>query len=238
MAQQFRVILISGVISVVLGFLAGWAGSRLAAPLPSPEKPAILRAEGLRLVDQAGVERGRLGLDPQGAAFLTLADRNSAPRVRLSAAAQGGASLQVGDDGRRQALVLTVSPQGAEALAFYREGKLCLGLEVPPGGEPTVKLYAKGNRLINLGLTKQGDPHLSFYGDGAKPALELISRKNGDHNLTLGGKNGVPRVVLGVKRDQKAALGLFDRQGKTRAALLDEPSLILLKNGKVVRTLP
>jgi len=43
---------------------------------------------------------------------------------------------------------------------------------------------------------------------------------------------------LGLKQDQKAALGLFDRKGKTRIGLMDEPSLILLKNGKVVRTLP
>ncbi|MFA5112177.1 MAG: hypothetical protein WC443_12270 [Desulfobaccales bacterium] len=237
MTQQYRVILISGVISVALGFLGGWAASRLAAP-PSPEKPTVLRTEGVQLVDQAGKERGRLGLDPQGAACLTLADQNGAPQVSLTAAAQGGASLRVGDDRRRQALVLTVSPQGSEALAIYREGKLCLGLEVQPGGEPGLTLYDKGNRLLDLGLTRQGDPHLSFYGDGPRPALELISKKNGDRSLTLGGKDGVPRVVLGMKQDQKAALGLFDRQGKTRAALLDEPSLILLKNGKPVRTLP
>ncbi len=237
MAQQYRIILISAAISVVLGFLAGYAGGRLAAP-PRPEKLAVLRTEGVQLVDQAGQERGRLGLDPQGAACLTLTDQNGAPQVNLTAASQGGASLRVGDESRRQALVLTVSPEGSEALGFYREGKLSLGLEVQPHGEPTVNLYDKGKRLLDLGLTKQGDPHLSFYGDGAKPALELISRKNGDRSLTLGGKDGIPRVVLGLKHDQKAALGLFDRQGKTRAALLDEPSLILLKNGKVVKSLP
>ncbi|MCK9375790.1 MAG: hypothetical protein M0P73_06550 [Syntrophobacterales bacterium] len=237
MAQQYRVFLISGAISVALGFLAGYAGGRLAAP-PSPEKLAVLRTEGVQLVDQAGKERGRLGLDREGAACLTLAGQDAAPLVSLSAAAQGGASLRVGDESRRQALVLTVSPEGSETLDFYREGQLSLGLEVQPNGEPTVNLYDKGKRLLDLGLTKQGDPHLSFYGDGARPALELISRKNGDRSLTLGGKDGVPRVVLGLKHDQKAALGLFDRQGKTRAALLDEPSLILLKNGKVVRSLP
>ena len=237
MVQQYRVILISGVISVALGFLAGWAGGRLAAP-PSPAKVTVLRTEGVQLVDQAGTERGRLGLDPQGAAYLILTDQNRVPQLSLSAAAQGGADLRVGDDSRRQSLALTVNPQGAAALAFYREGKLCLGVEVQPDGAPTVSLYDKGNRLLNLGLTKQGDPHLAFYGDGPKPALELISRKNGDRDLTLAGKGGVPRVVLGVKQDQKAALGLFDRQGKTRAALLSEPALILLKNGKVVRSLP
>ena len=105
-------------------------------------------------------------------------------------------------------------------------------------GDPAVNLYDKGNRLIALGLTGQGDPQLTFYGEGQKPALEVISKKNGDRSLTLDGKDGIPRMVLGLKNDQKAALGLFDRQGKTRVALMDEPSLFLLKEGKPVRTLP
>ena len=96
----------------------------------------------------------------------------------------------------------------------------------------------KGNRLMSLGLTNQGDPHLTFYGEGHKAALEMVSKKNGDRSLNLLGKNGTPRVVLGLKNDQKAALGLFDQKGKTRVGLMDEPSLILLKEGKPVRTLP
>ena len=91
---------------------------------------------------------------------------------------------------------------------------------------------------MTLGLTQQGDPHLIFYGEGQKAALEVISKKNGDRSLHLLGNNGTPRVVLGLKNDQQAALGLFDRQGKTRVGLMDEPSLILLKAGKPVRTLP
>ena len=66
----------------------------------------------------------------------------------------------------------------------------------------------------------------------------MVSTKNGDRSLRLLGNNGTPRVVLGLKNDKQAALGLFDRQGKTRVALMDEPSLILLKEGKPVRTLP
>lgn len=128
--------------------------------------------------------------------------------------------------------------QSAQNITLYHEGKLRLGLEVQKNGEAAVNLYDKGNRLITLGLTNQGDPHLTFYGEGHKAALEMVSKKNGDRSLNLLGKNGTPRVVLGLKNDQKAALGLFDRQGKTRVALMDEPSLILLKAGKPVRTLP
>ena len=105
-------------------------------------------------------------------------------------------------------------------------------------GEAAVNLYDKGNRLISLGLTTQGDPHLTFYGEAHKAALEMVSKKNGDRSLNLLGKNGTPRVVLGLKNDQKAALGLFDPKGKTRVALMDEPSLILLKAGQPVRSLP
>lgn len=237
MERQHRVILISGIISAVLGLLTGFLGGRLAAP-PVPEAGAVMRAQLFQLVDQAGRPRGRLGVDADGAARLALFGPDGAlPRVSLAATPQGGAELELGDD-QRQSAVLLKADQDARTIALYREGKLRLGLEVQKNGAAAVNLYDKGNRLMTLGLTNQGDPHLTFYGEGQKAALEVVSKKNGDRSLNLLGNNGTPRVVLGLKNDQQAALGLFDRQGKTRVALMDEPSLILLKEGKPVRTLP
>ena len=237
MERQHRVILISGIISAVLGLLTGFLGGRLAAP-PVPEAGAVMRAQLFQLVDQAGRPRGRLGVDEHGAARLTLFGPDGAlPRVSLAATPQGGAELELGDD-QRQSAVLLKADQDIRTIALYREGKLRLALEVQKHGEAAVNLYDKGNRLMTLGLTNQGDPHLTFYGEGQKAALEVVSKKNGDRSLNLLGNNGTPRVVLGLKNDQQAALGLFDRQGKTRVALMDEPSLILLKEGKPVRTLP
>jgi len=197
-----------------------------------------MQAQDFQLVDQAGRLRGRLGFDEHGTARLTLFGLDGIlPRVSLAATPQGGAELELGD-GQHQNAVAFKADQGAQNLALYHEGKPRLELEVQKNGAAAVNLYDKGHRLITLGLTNQGDPHLSFYGEGQKAALEMVSKKNGDRSLNLLGKNGTPRVVLGLKNDQKAALGLFDRQGKTRVGLMDEPSLILLKDGKPVRTLP
>jgi hypothetical protein len=197
-----------------------------------------MRAQLFQLVDQAGRPRGRLGVDAHGAARLALFGPDGAlPRVSLAANPQGGAELELGDD-QRQSAVLLKADQDIRTIALYHEGKLRLALEVQKHGEAAVNLYDKDNRLMSLGLTQQGDPHLIFYGEGQKAALEVISKKNGDRSLNLLGNNGTPRVVLGLKNDQKAALGLFDHKGKTRVALMDEPSLILLKEGKPVRTLP
>jgi hypothetical protein len=237
MERQPRVILISAVISAVLGLLTGFLGGRLAAP-PVPEAGAVMQAQDFQLVDQTGRMRGRLRVDAHGAARLTLFGPDGIlPLVSLVANPQGGAELELGD-GQRNSAVELKADQDARNIALYHEGKLRLGLEVQMNGEAAVNLYDKGNRLITLGLTNQGDPHLTFYGEGHKAALEMVSKKNGDRSLNLLGKNGTPRVVLGLKNDQKAALGLFDQKGKTRVGLMDEPSLILLKEGKPVRTLP
>jgi len=237
MERQHRVILISGIISAVLGLLTGFLGGRLAAP-PVPEAGAVMRAQLFQLVDQSGRPRGRLEVDAHGAARLALfGPDGTLPQVSLAATPQGGAQLELGDDQRQSALLLKAD-QDIRTIAIYREGKLRLALEVQKHGEAAVNLYDKGNPLLTLGLTNQGDPHLTFYGEGHKAALEVISKKNGDRSLNLVGNNGTPRVVLGLKNDKQAALGLFDRQGKTRVALMDEPSLILLKEGKPVRTLP
>jgi hypothetical protein len=237
MERQPRVIIFSAVISAVLGLATGFIGGRLAAP-PVPEAGPLVQAQDFQLVDQAGRPRGRLGVDAHGAARLTLfGPDGTLPRVSLAATPQGGAELELGD-GLHQNAVEIKADQGARNIALYHEGKLHLGLEVQKNGEAAVNLYDKGHRLMSLGLTNQGDPHLTFYGEGHKAALEMISKKNGDRSLNLLGKNGTPRVVLGLKIDQKAALGLFDHKGKTRVGLMDEPSLILLKDGKPVRTLP
>ena len=243
MERQSGVILISAVISAVLGLTTGFLGGRLAAPpppvaTPAAEAKAVIEAQNFQLVDQAGRVRGRLGVEDHGAARLTLFGLDGTlPRVSLAATPQGVAELELGDDQHQNAVVLKAE-QSAQNIALYHEGKLRLGLEVQKNGEAAVNLYEKGNRLMSLGLTTQGDPHLIFYGEGHRAALEIVSKKNGDRSLNLLGKNGTPRVVLGLKNDQKAALGLFDPKGKTRVALMDEPSLILLKAGKPVRTLP
>jgi len=243
MERQPRVILISAVISAALGLITGFLGGRLAAPpvpvaTPTAEAGAVVQAQNFQLVDQAGRVRGRLGVDAHGAARLTLFGPDGAlPRVSLAATPQGGADLELGDGQHQNAMELKAH-QDARNIALYHEGKLRLGLEVQKNGEAAVNLYDKGHRLMSLGLTTQGDPHLTFYGEGHKAAMEMVSKKNGDRSLNLLGKNGTPRVVLGLKNDQKAALGLFDHTGKTRVALMDEPSLILLKAGKPVRALP
>jgi hypothetical protein len=239
MERQPRMILIPAIISAVIGFAAGFIGGRLAPhPSTTPAPAALMQSQDFQLVDQAGRSRGRLGVDAHGAARLTLFGPDGAlPRVSLAATPQGGAELELGDGQHQNAMELKAD-RGARNLALYHEGKLRLGMEVHKNGEAAVNLYDQGHRLMSLGLTNQGDPHLTFYGEGHKAALDLVSKKNGDRSLNLLGKNGTPRVVLGLKNDQKAALGLFDRQGKTRVALMDEPSLILLKDGKPVRTLP
>ena len=239
MAQQNRIILISGMVSVLLGFVAGFLGGRLATP-PVAEKPiaSVIRAESFQLTDTNGVTRGRFEVDSLGMARMVLGGQDGASRVSLATDPQGGASLQMSDEKRQSALVLKSEPQGSQTIALFQEGKPRVALEVQKNGDPAIKLYDKGKRLIALGLTSQGDPHLTFFGENQKMALELLSKKNGDRSLTLDGKDGIPRIVLGLKDDQKAALGLFDRQGKTRVALMDEPSLFLLKKGKVVRTMP
>jgi hypothetical protein len=237
--QQNRLILISGAISVVLGFLAGFLGGQLAAP-PSRVKPAAatVQAERFQLADAQGRTRGRLEVDPQGWARLVLSGQDGAPWVSLGAGPQGGTLLQMGDENRQRTLLLQTDPQGFQTISLYHDGQVRLALEVQKNGDAALNLNDHGKRLATLGLTRQEEPHLTFSGENQKVVMEITSKNSGDRHFTLAGKDGIPRIVLGLKHDQKAALGLFDRKGKTRVALLDEPALFLLKNGRVVRTLP
>jgi len=242
MEPQRRLILIAGIISAVIGLVAGFIGGRFAPnPIltPTPAPAALVQAQTFKLVDQAGRERGVIGVDADGAARMALFGPNAAlPLVNLAASARGAATLQLSDSRSSQAVVLKAEPGGSRDISLYAADKIRLRLEVQKNGEAAVDLYDKGSRFITLGLTHQGDPHLIFFGEGQKAALEVIATKTGDRSLNLLGKNGTPRAVLGLKNDQKVALGLFDQKGKTRVAIMDEPSLILLQEGKLVRSLP
>lgn len=242
MEPQRRLIVMAGIVSAVIGLVAGFIGGRLAphpALAPTPAPAALIRAQAFKLVDQAGHERGVLGVDADGAARMALFGPEAAlPLVNLAASPQGAATLQLNDSRSPQALVLKAEPGGSREVSLYAANKMRLRLEVQKNGEAAVDLFDKGGRLITLGLTRQGDSQLIFFGEAQKAALEVISKKTGDRSFSLLGKNGTPRAVLGLKNDKKVALGLFDYRGKTRVVLMDEPSLILLKDGKLVRTLP
>ncbi|HZE21930.1 MAG TPA: hypothetical protein VE082_07755, partial [Desulfobaccales bacterium] len=137
MEQQYRMILISAIISATLGLLAGFLGARLAAPTAA----AVFQAERFQLVDQNGQVRGQLGVGPQGVARLSLFGQNSAmPLVNLAADPKGGANLTLDDNQGQTALVLTTEPQGPRWVALYYQGKPRLGLEVHNQGQPAVNL--------------------------------------------------------------------------------------------------
>ena len=136
-----------------------------------------MQAQDFQLVDQAGRPRGRLGVDADGAARLTLfGPDGTPPRVSLAATPQGGAELEL-SDGQRQNAVGLKADQGVRNIALYHEGTLCLGLEVQKNGEAAVNLYDQGHRLMSLGLTNQGDPISPFTGKAARPPWKWSARR-------------------------------------------------------------
>ena len=62
MGYQHRGIVLLGIVSAVIGLVAGFIGGQLAPhPTPTPVPAAILQAQAFKLVDQAGRERGSVG---------------------------------------------------------------------------------------------------------------------------------------------------------------------------------
>ena len=238
MTQQNRIIMISVVISVVLAFFAGFLGGRLAtSPVGEQAPAALIRAQRFQLLDASGHVRGRFEVDPKGVARLMLNGQNGTPLVSLAAGPQGAANIQLSDAKGQDAVMLKTVPQGEQTVALFHGGQARIALQAQTNGNPVINLYDQNKRLIAMGLDGQGDSHLTFFGENQEKALQLVCKPSGDRRLTIDSKDGMPRIVLGLKDNQKAALGLFDRRGKTRVALMDEPSLFLLKNGKVIRTL-
>ena len=165
MDPQHRTILMAGIIAAVVGLVAGFIGGRLVPqPIPAPAPMALMRAQAFKVVDQAGRDRGVLGIDADGAARMALFGQEAAlPLVDLAAYPRGGATLQLTDPQGARAVVLKTDPGGSRELSIYAGDKIRLKLEVQKNGDPAVELYDRGSRLITWylgGLNFQTTHHL------------------------------------------------------------------------------
>ena len=136
MDPQHRTILMAGIIAAVVGLVAGFIGGRLVPqPTPAPAPTALMRAQAFKVVDQAGRDRGVLGIDADGAARMALFGQEAAlPLVDLAAYPRGGATLQLADPQGARAVVLKADPGGSRELSIYAGDKIRLKLEVQKNG--------------------------------------------------------------------------------------------------------
>ena len=99
--KKSRLVLALTLVNVVLVVLA-WSRTLRASEGAAPE---LVRARALELVDDRGVVRSRLNVEPGGEVVLRLIDRNGTIRVKLGAG-EGGSGLLLLDETTEPAVQL------------------------------------------------------------------------------------------------------------------------------------
>ena len=112
----------------VLAMLAFWSQRQVAGAQAAPD---ILRAKGLEIVDDRGIVRAQIVVQPNnGGVLFRLIDQQQKPLVKLGAGADGSGLMLTGDPATRDW-------NGIQVLA--KPGFSTLRLLNPDGKERTIK---------------------------------------------------------------------------------------------------
>ena len=126
----------------VLALVALVLSVRATGPTDGLGTFTALTTQQITLRDGDGVERGRLGTDPEGRAVLSLSDRDGRERIRLTVLADGSPGVTINGPDAQPRAVLGYLPDGTTNLVFTdRTGAIRTLVGVGPDGEPAVSVF-------------------------------------------------------------------------------------------------
>ena len=92
--------------------LAFWSGQQVARAQAVPD---MLRAKGLEIVDDRGIVRAQIIVQPTGGVLFRLIDHQQKPLVKLGAGADGSGLMLTGDPARQDWSGIKSRPSPAAA---------------------------------------------------------------------------------------------------------------------------
>ncbi len=107
----------------LLGMLAFWARTPVASAQSVPE---VLRAKGLEIVDDRGIVRAQIIVQPNnGGVLFRLIDQQQKPLVKLGAGADGSGLMLTGDPARQEwsGIQVLAKPGGSTLRLLNVDGK-------------------------------------------------------------------------------------------------------------------
>ena len=116
-----RFALVLTVLNVV-AMLAFWSGQQVARAQAVPD---ILRAKGLEIVDDRGIVRAQIIIQPTGGVLFRLIDQQQKPLVKLGAGADGSGLMLTGDPARQDwsGIQVSAKPGGSTLRLLNLDGK-------------------------------------------------------------------------------------------------------------------
>ena len=110
-------------VANLVGMLAFWSHIQVARAQPAPE---MLRARGLEIVDDRGIVRAQIIVQPNdGGVLFRLIDQQRKPLVKLGAGADGSGLMLTGDPARQDfsGIQVLAKPGGSTLRLLNPNGK-------------------------------------------------------------------------------------------------------------------
>ena len=106
----------------LLGMFVFWSQMQVASAQGAPE---ILRAKGLEIVDDRGIVRAQIVVQPTGGVLFRLIDQQQKPLVKLGAGADGSGLMLTGDPATQEwsGIQVLANPGGSTLRLLNLDGK-------------------------------------------------------------------------------------------------------------------
>ena len=235
------------VLAIGLGFEVGSYRAVCAAA-----GPAVITAQGLRIVDGQGSLRAAISVNPQtGAAALSVFEPNNAnPRVMVGIRGDGLGTVEFKDSAGAKRAELVSTGAGAVRLAFWDQDaqsalspRLAASVD-PQSGVASVSMFGTNNSKprVLVGVRSDGIGSLEFRDGNGNKRAELTASAIGDVRLNLLDKDLKGGALLGSSGGQ-TALVLNDSKSRHRSVLAlnasgDASATIYDKEGQVLWQAP
>jgi hypothetical protein len=197
-------------IMLTIAMFFGWVGGSMMSwvsnsQLVFAQKKAghekVIMAEEFRLVDKDGAQLATLHVDQTGQPNLVINDNAHTPRLMMAFGSEGGLNFGLNDKKGKKTVFMEVDDKGAATL----------GMGIPN---------------IRFSVSADGRP-LLYLSDGTRPRAVLGLWPDGDPYLTLSGKDGNRRAVLGRIEPESSQVAIIDKRPISSLVLYGEDGMVI-----------
>jgi hypothetical protein len=187
---------------LVGGGMMSWVfNSQLVFAQKTAGHEKVIMAEEFRLVDKDGAQLATLHVDQTGQPNMIINDIAHTPRLTMSFGSEGALKFGLNDKKGKKTVFMEVDDKGAATL----------GMGIPN---------------IRFSVSADGRPFL-YLSDGTRPRAVLGLWPDGDPNLTLIGKDGNRRAVLGSIEPETSQIAIIDKRPISSLVLYGEDGRVI-----------
>jgi hypothetical protein len=182
------------------------AGAALGVSLPPISRSSIIECTELRIRDEKGRNRMRIGTEPDMAHITIFSPQGNRVCTLAHKTTDGTVTLEMTDEDDKPRILLSAVGDGVSQLELYERRGYRIMIGAYSAGTSGFALYDTVNRFMTgLLVSKEGVRFLRLADQSGKPRASLAVLANGRPILRMVGEDGNAREITAPDAGRKDA---------------------------------